>query len=126
MLSHVASRLEKELTEDRSDMVSTTGYEPLFDLIHGIPGAGKSRVIAWICELFTDVLGWTSGNQFICLAVQNTMAANIGGSTIHHWGNIPFRDEKGERDRLWQRRAANHHRAFRPLLSVTLDLDRRD
>ena len=76
-------------------MVSTTQVEPLFDLIHGIPGAGKSRVIAWICELFTDVLGWTSGNQFICLAVQNTMAASIGGSTIHHWGNIPFRDERG-------------------------------
>ena len=76
-------------------MVSTTRCEPLFDLIHGIPGAGKSMVIAWICELFTDVLGWTSGNQLICLAVQHTMAANIGGSTIHHWGNIPFRDEKG-------------------------------
>ena len=95
MLSHITARVEKELTEERSDMVSTTHCEPLFDLIHGIPGAGKSKVIAWICELFTDVLGWTSGNQFICLAVQNTMAANIGGSTIHHWGNIPFRDEKG-------------------------------
>ena len=77
-------------------MVSITQDEPLFDLIHGIPGAGKSKVIAWICELFTDVLGWTGGNQFICLAVQNTMAANIGGSTIHHWGNVPFRDEKGK------------------------------
>ena len=93
--SHIAARLEKELTEERSGMVSTTQVEPLFDSIHGIPGAGKSRVIAWICELFTDVLGWTSGNQFVCLAVQNTMAASINGSTIHHWGNIPFRDEKG-------------------------------
>ena len=77
-------------------MVSSTHDEPLFDLIHGIPGAGKSKVIAWICELFTDVLGWTSGNQFVCLAVQNSMAANIGGSTIHHWGSIPFMDEKGK------------------------------
>ena len=76
-------------------MVSSTQSEPIFDVIHGLPGTGKSKVIAWICELFTDVLGWESGNQFVCLAVQNTMAANIGGHTIHHWGSIPFRDEKG-------------------------------
>ena len=84
-----------EVTEERSGMVSSTQSEPIFDVIHGLPGTGKSKVIAWICELFTDVLGWESGNQFVCLAVQNTMAANIGGHTIHHWGSIPFRDEKG-------------------------------
>ena len=94
MLTHIASRVEKELTEERAGLVSATADEPYFDLIHGIPGAGKSRVIAWICELFTDILGWSNENQFVCLAVQNTMAANIGGSTIHRWGNIPFRDEK--------------------------------
>ena len=91
-LSHVAARLEKELTEERSGLVATTADEPLFDLIHGIPGAGKSRVIAWICELFTDILGWTNGIQFVCLAVQNTMAADIGGSTIHHWGSIAWQE----------------------------------
>ena len=95
MLTHIASRVEKELTEERAGLVSATADEPYFDLIHGIPGAGKSRVIAWICELFTDILSWCNQNQFVCLAVQNTMAASIGGSTIHHWGNIPFRDEKG-------------------------------
>ena len=95
MLEHVAERVEKEMTEERSDMVASTSCEPIFDLIHGIPGAGKSKVIAWICELFTDVLGWESGTQFVCLAVQNTMAANIGGHTIHHWASIPFRDDKG-------------------------------
>ena len=62
MLTHIATRVEKELTEERAEMVSATSDEPLFDLVHGIPGAGKSRVIAWICELFTDVLGWTNGN----------------------------------------------------------------
>ena len=90
MLEHVAERVEKEMTEERSDMVASTGYDPIFNLIHGIPGAGKSKVIAWICELFTDVLGWESGTQFVCLAVQNTMAASIGGYTIHHWASIPF------------------------------------
>ena len=95
VLEHITQRVEREMTEERSGMVASTACEPIFDLIHGIPGAGKSKVIAWICELFTDVLGWESGTQFICLAVQNTMAANIGGRTIHHWANIPFRDEKG-------------------------------
>ena len=61
MLEHVTERVEKEMTEERSDMVASTQCEPIFDLIHGIPGAGKSKVIAWICELFTDVLGWESG-----------------------------------------------------------------
>ena len=96
MLSHVVDRVKREFTEERAALVSGTGHEPLFDLIHGLPGAGKSKVIAWICELCTDVLNWTCGNQFICLAFQNTMAANIGGSTIHHWADISFEAEGGK------------------------------
>ena len=64
VLEHVAERVEKEMTEERSDMVASTSCEPIFDLIHGIPGAGKSKVIAWICELFTDVLGWVEHNSY--------------------------------------------------------------
>ena len=97
MLRHIVARVEKELTEERAGTVQATSDEPIFDLIHGIPGAGKSKVIAWICEIFTDVLGWTSGNQFVCLAVQNTIAANIGGSTIHHWGNINIGNDQGNK-----------------------------
>ena len=29
---------------------------------------GKSKVIAWIRELFEHVLGWQHGVQFVCLA----------------------------------------------------------
>ena len=57
VLEHIAQRVEKEMTEERSGMVGSTARDPIFELIHGIPGAGKSKVIAWICELFTDVLG---------------------------------------------------------------------
>ena len=39
------------------------------------------------------VAGWTHGNQFVCLAFQNMMAANIDGSTIHHWAGIPICDQ---------------------------------
>ena len=76
-------------------MVSSTQDEPIFQVIQSLPGTGKNKVIAWTRELFTDVLGWERGNQFVCLAVQNTMASNIDGYTIHHWGSISFRDEKG-------------------------------
>ena len=98
MLTHVTERLGKEMNEERSenDAILNTQDEPLFQVIHGLPGTGKSKVIAWICELFTDVLGWEHGNQFVCLAVQNTMASNIGGHTIHHWGGITFKDDQGK------------------------------
>jgi len=95
VLSHIIARVERELEEERSGTVSSTQHEPIFQVIQGLPGTGKSKVIAWTRELFTDVLGWERGNQFVCLAVQNTMASNIDGYTIHHWGSISFRDEKG-------------------------------
>lgn len=88
--------MKRELTEEAAALVSETNDEPVFDLIHGLPGAGKSKVIAWICELFTEILRWTHGNQFVCLAFQNTMAANIGGSTIHRWAEISFEAEGGK------------------------------
>ena len=38
-----------------------------------------------------DGLGWEHGVQFVCLAFQNAMAAQINGSTLHHWSGIPAR-----------------------------------
>jgi len=96
VLKHVAERLQQEWLEERTDSMATSNDDPLFELVHGLPGTGKSRVIGWIRELFTDVAGWTHGSQFVCLAFQNTMAANINGSTIHSWAGIPaFHDEYG-------------------------------
>ena len=63
---------------------------PWMDLVHGVPGSGKSQIIAWIRECFEQVLGWKHGIQFVCLAYQNVMAAAIGGETIHHWAGIPI------------------------------------
>ena len=97
MLSHITERVMQEMDEERSANIAilNTQGEPIFQVIQGFPGTGKSKVIGWICELFTDILGWERGNQFVCLAVQNTMASNIGGYTIHHWGGITFKDDKG-------------------------------
>ena len=87
-------RLLDEALAEQQSLPSGAAGEPLFDLIHGIPGAGKSRLIGWLCEVF-EILGWTHGVQFVCLAYQNTMAALINGATIHHWSGIPVGDAEG-------------------------------
>ena len=69
--------------------------EPMLDLIHGLPGTGKSEVIAWLKELF-HLLGWKHGVQYVCLAMQNPMAASIGGNTLHHWSGIPTAAREGK------------------------------
>ena len=68
--------------------------EPLRLMIQGLPGAGKSQVIQWVRSFFEDVLGWEHGREFVCVASMNTMAALIGGLTIHSWGEIPVNSEK--------------------------------
>ena len=62
--------------------------EPLRGLIHGLPGTGKSRVIKWICRMFTEALGWEHGVHFICVAFQNRVAYAMGGATLHAAGGI--------------------------------------
>ena len=81
--------------------VNTKNAEPLLDLVHGLPGTGKSAVIKWMRRLMEDGLGWEHGVQFVCLAFQNAMAAQINGYTIHHSSGIPVRseDEAGTGDR---------------------------
>ena len=68
---------------------------PLLDLVHGLPGTGKSRVIAWMREIMETALGWTHGVQFVFLAFQNVMAASINGFTLHHWSGIPAHYSEG-------------------------------
>ena len=66
----------------------------MLDLLHGLPGTGKSHAIKWVRECF-EIIGWTHGVQFVCLAFQNAMAAHIDGFTIHHWSGIPVMAEEG-------------------------------
>ena len=63
--------------------------EPVRDCLFGIPGAGKSTCIKHLRQFFEQCLGWEDGVQFQFLASQNTMAALIGGTTVHGWGTIP-------------------------------------
>ena len=63
--------------------------EPMRSCLFGIPGAGKSIGVKLLRSFFQDCLQWEDGVQFQFLASQNTMAALIGGRTIHNWGVIP-------------------------------------
>ena len=88
-LKHFVSRLKLEVLEMQQRRTNEAEQEPLLDLIHGFPGTGKSAVIAWMRRLMEEGLGWEHGVQFVCLAFQNAMAAQINGYTIHHWSGLP-------------------------------------
>ena len=93
ILDHFVARLKLEMREARRQTINTASEDPLLNLIHGLPGTGKSRLIKWLRELMERGLGWTHGVQFVCLAFQNAMVAQINGFTIHHWSGIPARVE---------------------------------
>ena len=94
-LEHFTERLKTERREQLSDHINHGSGEPLLDLVHGFPGTGKSAVIAWMRQLMEDGLGWEHGSQFVCLAFQNAMAAQISGHTVHHWSGILVTSDGG-------------------------------
>ena len=68
---------------------------PLLRLVRGLWGSGKSKPIALLKRYFQEVWQWTRGKQRAQVAPMNAMADNIGGSTMHSFGRIPFKDRKG-------------------------------
>ena len=56
---------------------------PLFRLIHGLPGAGKSKVLKWLRSYLIEVWQLREEEDFVFLASMNSMATSIGGSTLH-------------------------------------------
>ena len=100
----VHRRCETEATEEQKDKVNKTkvnpdalfngpaggGAEPARLFAHGLPGSGKTQVMLWLADYFETVWSWTKGRHFVYLAPLNSMAARIGGSTVHSWGEIPW------------------------------------
>ena len=83
LLEAFVQRMKTERLEDLQHKKHKAS-DPLFDIIHGYPGTGKSRIIAWLRELMEEGLGWSHGTEFVCLAFQNAMAALIDGYTTIH------------------------------------------
>lgn len=93
VLQDVIDRCFAERVEEEAEVEIKS--EPLRLFLHGVPGAGKSKLLEWIRTFFEAVLGWTHGVEFVYLASQHTMAALIGGFTIHSFGNVKFRKPDG-------------------------------
>ena len=90
VLRNVYNRILFEERELHFGSVNGSDEEPMRALIHGFPGAGKSKVIHWLRDLFEQVFGWKHREEFMCLAPLNTMAALIKGNTVHSWGEVPI------------------------------------
>lgn len=97
MLVH--ARCVYEFEEETAHRVNRTEgeaqWEPLFRLIHGLPGSGKSQLLKWLQMYFETVWNWSVGVHFQFLAPLNSMAAGIGGQTVHSWGVVRFRGRDG-------------------------------
>ena len=70
---------------------------PLYRLIHGLPGAGKSQVLLWLRSYFEEVWHWKHRDQFVFLTSMNSMADNIGGFTMHSYFAISFMGPRCQR-----------------------------
>ena len=67
ILQTIVDRIAVEAAIEQGTIRSDSSTsQPLFDMAHGHPGCGKSRLIAWIREVFEEVLGWQHGLQFVC------------------------------------------------------------
>lgn len=98
VLEAVATRVLREVEHEKLGATAAhDDVEPLRGLVHGVPGTGKSRVIALLRSFFQDALGWKHGSEFLCVAFQNRMAAAIGGVTLHAGADLPRPGENRDR-----------------------------
>jgi len=113
-LETVIHRCRQEAATFRRGAEGNLQDEPLRCCLLGIPGAGKSKCLKLLRRFFEECLKWEDGVQFQFLASQNTMAALIGGSTVHSWSTIPVnatdaankihgKDSEGDIDELFAR-----------------------
>eukprot|EP00973_Karenia_brevis_P010268 1391873-Karenia_brevis.AAC.1 len=52
-------------------------------LIHGLPGAGKSKLLQWLQSYWETAWKYERGIHFAFVAYSNSMADNINGFTMH-------------------------------------------
>ena len=69
---------------------------PLLRLIHGLPGGGRSQLFEWIRDYFDEVWQCQYGREFASVAQLNTMAAGVRGQTVYSFGNVAYKDKRGQ------------------------------
>ena len=94
ILNAVHEQCLREWTNEHSRQSASVNV-PFFKLVHGLPGSGKSEVLKWLTSYFEKIWHWQQGVHFEKVAFMNSMAANIGGVTIHSWGEIGYLDKSG-------------------------------
>ena len=73
VLQDVMDRCLQERDDEQQELDIRSEPSRLF--LHGVPGAGKSKLLEWIRLFFEEVCGWTHGVEFVHLASQHTMTA---------------------------------------------------
>ena len=125
VLTHIAIRLEKELTEERSGMV------PLHKLKSFRFNSRDSR--CWqeqgYCMDLRALHRRLRLDEWEPIYMFGRSKHNGGQHRRQHHpplGQYPFQRREGEREGSTQRRKARHQCAVQPVLEPSLDLDRRD
>ena len=98
-LVHHRCVLEHDIegADENAAMLQAEAPAPLFRLVHGLPGSGKSQILKWLRSYFIEVWVWEDGIHFQFVAPLNTMADNIGGSTVHSWSEVVWEDKRGRK-----------------------------
>ena len=72
----------------RKTITNDPRTEAIRGIVHGWPGAGKSRVMKWTIRMFEEAIGWQHGVEFLGVAFQNRVAYAMVGATLHSAGDI--------------------------------------
>lgn len=92
VLQKHVERAVQEVQEERTAQKSKTW--PLMLLVHGGPGTGKSAVIFALKKFYVDVMKFEIGHEFLIGSLQASVAAMLGGETLHHIAGInPYRSQ---------------------------------
>ena len=64
-------------------------------LIHGMPGAGKSKLLQWLQSDWETVWKYERGIHLAFVANSRSMADNINGFAMHNFLSLPWRTNDG-------------------------------
>lgn len=86
VLQKHVDRAAQEAREERTAKKSKS--PPLMLLVHGGPGTGKSAVIFALKKFYVDVMKFEIGHELLIGSLQASVAAMLGGETLHHIAGI--------------------------------------